>query len=384
MNIDLTDYTTDSTAQSETTDEHSIDDSEPEVGQDIEIGGGQDSTNPPPPVDSSQTAPTIEDGNVLCGDSITLLDQLPENRFHAIVCDPPYNYQNGGVFGNEWDSIGSPKEYQEWCQEWSESALKTLKPGGHLIAFSGDTTHHRLFSGVQDAGYEIRHTFTWNYSQGFPKGRALKGYLDDEDNIEKWGEWRGKLKPAQEFAVIARSPFTGSATRNQVENGTGNLNVKEGEIPTDDDTSRTVKGGGEDYSIDGDKENFAYSEDKVTGGGDGRYPTNVAVDDAVGCLMNERNDEDIAKFFYTSKPSKEEKTHGGQLDTTHNTTKPLHLMEHLITLCTAEDQWVLDPFCGSGTTLLAAQNVARNSMGIDAEAEWVELTEKRLQLNELR
>jgi len=319
----------------------------------------------------------ISNGTVITGDSMSELETLPENKFHAIITDLPYNF-DGGIAQEKWDDIGTAKEYQKWCENWSEKALRTLKPGGHLLAFSGEVSHHRMMSGIEDAGYSIRHMIPWIHGDGFPKGPRLSTWLEREAK-EKWGDWRGTLKPAIEPAILFRAPLDGnSSTRNQVKHGTANLNVEVCRIGADD----------------------------------GRYPANVVLDPVMADVMdlesgqrggpvsktpnsqysqedslffkggrNKENSYDdtggASRFFYCSKASKPEKTHDGKIENNHNTVKPIDLMEWLIKLVTAEDQWVLDPFVGSGTTLCAAENVGRKSVGIEQNKEYAKTAQKR-------
>lgn len=369
-------------------------------------------------------------GNVIQGDTLSVLPELPQNEFHAIVCDPPYNF-DGGFMQQEWDDIGSAKEYQQWCQEWAEKALTTLKPGGHLIAFSGNRSHHRLMSGVEDAGYEIRDTVTWHYGDGFPKGPKLSTWLDGEDE-QKWGDWRSMLKPATEFAVLARSPLdTSSSTQNQVQHGVANLNIEACRIPTVGDES--LDGGRRSAMVDSDahegyERDWWDDEDHVDeldeevgervshAEENGRYPPNLALDSVMADVMDllagdvsgvdnrgqcdgerdsgfydvgsdsgdgEPNSRVYAdnggasRFFYCSKAAKKERTHGGEVENDHPTVKPIDLMEWLVKMVTAEGQKVLDPFAGSGTTMVAAENVGRECVGIEMEEEYVELAEQR-------
>lgn len=336
----------------------------------------------------SETEYEVSHGNVIQGDTLSVLPELPENEFHAVVCDPPYNF-DGGFMQQEWDDIGSAKEYQQWCQEWAEKALTTLKPGGHLIAFSGNRSHHRLMCGVEDAGYEIRDTITSHYGEGFPKGQQIDRWLDDE-YVDQFGDWRGMLKPATEFAVLARSPLAGtSSTKNQMEYGTGNLNVEACRIDV------------EDSKCEG-------TTDK------GRYPPNLVLDSVMASVIDLQSGElssgDVTKyqegtngdvygdktdgmgvspddvyadsggasrFFYCSKASKRERTHDGQVDNDHPTVKPIDLMQWLVKMVTAEGQKVLDPFAGSGTTMVAAENANRECVGIEMDEEYVELAEQR-------
>jgi DNA modification methylase len=84
-------------------------------------------------------------------------------------------------------------------------ALRVLKPGGHLLAFGGTRTYHRLACAVEDAGFEIRDTICWLYGSGFPKSLNLDG------DREGWGT---ALKPAHEPIVVARKPLVGTVAAN--------------------------------------------------------------------------------------------------------------------------------------------------------------------------
>lgn len=357
------------------------------------------------------------DETVVNGDCFEVITQLPDDSFHAVVTDPPYNFE-GGFMQEEWDEIGSPDDYQAWCKAWSSDLLRVLKPGGHLIAFSGNRSHHRLMAGVEDAGYEIRDTITWHYGQGFPKGARLKTYLDDEE-AEEWGDWRGTLKPATEFAVLARTPLDGSsATQNQVEHGTGNLNVEACRIPlnptVDESQRRTMTRSNKDRD-DGWEMDESGEHDTEVIDEEGRYPANLVLDSTMAEVMdlgyetsttgnrssesqdavventqwyvdNHQSDEytdsgGLSRFFYCPKAHKNERTHDGDIENDHPTVKPIDLMEWLVKLVTAEGQWVLDPFVGSGTTLLAAQNTGRRAMGIEQDEAYCEIARGRLEVN---
>jgi hypothetical protein len=84
---------------------------------------------------------------ILEGDCLEQMAAMPAASVDAVVCDPPYGL---GFMGKEWD-------------------LRVLKPGGHLLAFGGTRTYHRLACAIEDAGFEIRDTIAWLYGQGFPK-----------------------------------------------------------------------------------------------------------------------------------------------------------------------------------------------------------------------
>ena len=125
-----------------------------------------------------------------------MMREMGENSVDSIVTDPPYGL---GFMGKKWDALPPG-------QEWAEECLRVLKPGGHLLAFGGTRTWHRLAVAVEDAGFELRDSIAWMYGSGFPKHRAA-------------------LKPAFEPIVFARKPFKGSLEANEAEYGTGALDI---------------------------------------------------------------------------------------------------------------------------------------------------------------
>jgi len=88
---------------------------------------------------------------------------MPDNSVHSIVTDPPYEL---GFMGRGWDKSGIANNVDLW-----KEALRVLKPGGHLLAFSGSRTYHRMVCAIEDAGFEIRDQIMWLYGSGFPKSR---------------------------------------------------------------------------------------------------------------------------------------------------------------------------------------------------------------------
>ena len=239
------------------------------------------------------------------GDAFDVLPTLPADSVHAVVTDPPYGL---AFMGRDWDDF-EPKEYQEWCEEWAREALRVLKPGGHMLAFSGNRTHHRLFTGVEDAGFEIRDTITWHYGSGFPKALDVSKAIQKSNGVEpketndamdngmwaddseyndcynhhtmpepegvaaKWDGFKTALKPATEYVVVARAPLSeGTVAENVQTHGTGALNIDgcrvEGEVKTFEND-------------DGDSET-CYSDglhgSQQVGTTEGRYPSNVVFD----------------------------------------------------------------------------------------------------------
>jgi len=112
---------------------------------------------------------------VLHGPAELLLPALPPSSVDAVVTDPPYNL---AFMGKSWDSVGGPAAFAEWCRLWTAECLRVLKPGGHLLAFGGTRTYHRMVCGIEDAGFEIRDSVTWLYAQGFPKSLDVSKAID--------------------------------------------------------------------------------------------------------------------------------------------------------------------------------------------------------------
>jgi len=192
---------------------------------------------------------------LLHGDCLELLRTLPDNSVDAVVTDPPYGLS---FMGKKWD-YDVPSE-----DIWRE-CLRVLKPGGHLLAFAGTRTQHRMAVRIEDAGFEIRDMIAWVYGSGFPKsldvskaidkeagaerevvgekitGRALGGNNWREgdaggqemipitapatDAAKQWHGWGTALKPALEPITVARKPLIGTVADNVLEHGTGALNV---------------------------------------------------------------------------------------------------------------------------------------------------------------
>ncbi|MET8648507.1 DNA-methyltransferase [Nocardia aurea] len=118
------------------------------------------------------------------GDCLDVLRELSDGSADAAVCDPPYALE---FMGKAWDGWATPKAFQSWCESWATECLRVLKPGGHLLAFGGSRTWHRLASAVEDAGFEIRDSIAWLYGSGFPKSMDVAKAIDrqrhDRDDV---------------------------------------------------------------------------------------------------------------------------------------------------------------------------------------------------------
>lgn len=112
---------------------------------------------------------------VIHADCIEAMREMDEASVDAVVCDPPYSLR---FMGRGWDDQGEGAQIEESHRAWATEALRVLKPGGHLLAFGGTRTYHRLACAVEDAGFEIRDSLIWLYGSGFPKSLAVDKAID--------------------------------------------------------------------------------------------------------------------------------------------------------------------------------------------------------------
>jgi site-specific DNA-methyltransferase (adenine-specific) len=377
------------------------------------------------------------------------MKEMPEASVDAIVTDPPYGIN---FMGKEWDGpggmlgqIATGKEkrgafayggsrsrdyadndntkFQEWCLLWATELLRVLKPGGHILAFGGTRTHHRLACGIEDAGFEVRDQIQWLYGSGFPKsmnvGKAIdkragkkrkvvgkkkaspKGISAAETRSEtaagsfggkskmidvtapatdaaaRWEGWGTALKPANEPIVVARKPFKGTVAENVQEYGTGAINIDACRI----NTTETITNHSRSSKAAVSKGKYGDSKQQKThqtpGQQLGRWPANVILDPEAGAMLDEQSGREASRFFYCPKASKAERTRGARANA-HPTVKPIDLMRYLVRLVTPPGGTVLDPFTGSGTTGIAAGLEGFDFIGIEREPEYCEIAEARL------
>jgi len=235
------------------------------------------------------------------GDCLTVLRTLTDNSVDAVVTDPPYGLS---FMAKKWD-YDVPSE-----DIWRE-CLRVLKPGGHLLAFAGTRTQHRMAVRIEDAGFEIRDMIAWVYGSGFPKsldvekaihakqttGRSDSQVTGDgrsriegqhfhefrKGNAEKqvlenpipeaaaWHGWGTALKPALEPITVARKPLDGTVAENVLRHGTGAINVDGCRVVTDE-----LKGKVYNNNNTGWKCTCAPST--VHGNETGRWPANLIHD----------------------------------------------------------------------------------------------------------
>lgn len=383
------------------------------------------------------------------GDCLEVLRAMPDNSVDSIVTDPPYGLTNkgggpngkgldtpyarakagaaaGGFMGLKWDSDVPPVDV------WIE-CLRVLKPGGHLLAFAGTRTQHRMAARIEDAGFEIRDMIAWVYGSGFPKSHNLDG---------DWQGWGTALKPALEPITVARKPLAGTVAANVREHGTGALNIDACRVPVDHHADapqlRTMNRG---IRVNGDgwgMSTLAADVSQVVLA-EGRWPANVIHDGSKDVLqafpeatgqkakvtgtepsntlravyeglagdrspMAPRADAgSAARFFYCAKASRADRNEGlptgdapavttnatmreredadwrARNGNHHPTVKPTELMAYLCRLVTPPGGVVLDPFMGSGSTGKAALREGFCFIGIEREADYLEIARARME-----
>jgi hypothetical protein len=172
------------------------------------------------------------------GDCREVLKQLPDCSVDSIVTDPPYEL---GFMGKAWDSTGVAYQVEVW-----QECLRVLKVGGHLLAFGGSRTYHRLACAIEDAGFQIRDQIMWVYGSGFPKSlnigkqqgcwcefneKALEGCEIQQTLRLRLNSWGTALKPAHEPIVMARKPLVGTVAQTVLTHGTGGINIDGCRVP---------------------------------------------------------------------------------------------------------------------------------------------------------
>lgn len=334
------------------------------------VGDGRTREKKPP---APALVPADADVQLIEGCCIEKMAELDDASVDAIVTDPPYEL---GFMGKQWDASGIAYNADVWRE-----ALRVLKPGGHLLAFGGTRTYHRMVCAIEDVGFEVRDSLHWIYGTGFPKSHDVSKAVDG-DEAKQWNGWGTALKPAHEPIVVARKPLDGTVAETVLAHGTGALNADACRVG---DEKITIRGDGNVWVEAGRKGNPAQHFDRV-----GRWPPNIlfvhaddCTDDACadGCPVAALGDEP-AQFFpcfrYEAKATRGERAAGLDDDNTHPTVKPVELMRWLVRLVTPPGGTVLDPFMGSGTTGIAAAIERFAFIGIEKEPDHVRIARGRL------
>ena len=336
------------------------------------------------------------------GDCRKAMAALPDASIDAVVTDPPYGLS---FMGKRWD-------YDVPGVDVWQQVLRALKPGGHLLAFAGTRTQHRMAVRIEDAGFEIRDMIAWVYGSGFPKSldvskaidkaagaeREVLGYTENArpnrvgketklsgaqtiggeitapatDAARQWQGWGTALKPALEPITVARKPLSGTVAANVLQYGTGGINVDGCRVGNREarELNRNAAGG---IANNGHKG----SQGTVIDGGQGRWPANLihdGSDEVVGLFPETEEEQSAARFFYTAKADKSDRGHGNN----HPTVKPVDLMRYLVRLVCPMGGIVLDPFNGSGTTAVASRAEHCRYIGAELNEDYCRITVERL------
>jgi DNA modification methylase len=352
------------------------------------------------------TEPAIqtENATVYLGNNLQILPTLPNNSVDSIVTDPPYEL---GFMGKSWDASGIAYSVELW-----QECLRVLKPGGHLLAFSGSRTYHRMVVAIEDAGFEIRDMVSWISNKTFPKSLNISKAIDKKlganrkvvginpnvvraakiaggsdfggftkanaeitisatEEAKKWEGWGTALKPTVEPIVLARKPIESTIAENVLKYGTGAMNIDASRIGTETITINTFDNGAKPFGN-------AVGEPFTSRESVGRWPANIVIDQEALENLNETLPK-ADRYFYVARANQQDRNEGLQNANKHPTVKPTSLMRYLIKLVTPEGGTVLDPFTGSGSTGKAAILDEYKFVGIELTAEYLPIIAGRLQ-----
>lgn len=344
-----------------------------------------------------------------------------------------------GAAGRRIRYGSSAKSMQQWHEQWAVAALRVAKPGAYLLAFGGTRTVHRMTVALEDAGWLIRDMLVWGYASGFPKSKALlKPAWEPIVMARKPGPLReldiegcriGPPPPSvpQPVSGFASQVFGTPSGRN------GEMSEASGRWPANIVLTDPIFDGGWDGVVGGGEAGGGFgvrgASSHIYGGGDGFTA-------ATGERVGYGDTGTYSRFFLIPKASRSDREpvlpgmleegrrstdygamrtrecnecgsrakasgpdarwpncehddwrwveqhdtghKGGNRRNVHPTVKPVELMRHLVRLVTPAGGVVLDPFLGSGTTALAAEQEGRQWVGIEREAEYVAIAEARL------
>jgi len=288
--------------------------------------------------------------SVVATDGIAAVRQLDASSVHLILSDIPY-----GIGADEWDVLhnntnsallGSspaqaragavfrrrgkplngwseadrqiPVEYQRWCESFAGEWLRVLRPGGSALVFAGRRLAHRCVVAFEDAGFTFKDSLAWLRESAPHRAQRVSIVFQrrgDEDSAKQWDGWRvGNLRPTFEPILWFVKPYTIGTT----------------------------------------------IADNVLAHGVGAFNEEAFV-------RYEHVPDNVLRSGFG-------KGEGGR----HVAQKPVKLLRALIELTTLPGQLVLDPFCGSGSTLVAAKSTSRDFLGFEVDPEAVKVARERL------
>ncbi|WP_284125838.1 DNA-methyltransferase [Parerythrobacter aestuarii] len=284
------------------------------------------------------------------GDCIELLKSVASGSVHLILSDIPY-----GIGAEDWDVLHSntnsaylgsspaqqsagavfkkrgkpingwseadraiPREYQDWCSSWAGEWFRVLKPGASAFVFAGRRLAHRCICAMEDAGFSLKDQLAWMRERAPHRAQRLSVVYErrgDAASAEDWRGWRvGNLRPTFEPVLWFTKPY------------------KIGTTLADNALAHGVGAYNQDAFL-----RYRAEPENVLGGGFGKGEAGL-----------------------------------------HPTQKPVLLMQSIIELTTKRGQLVLDPFAGSGSTLVAARDLGRHYLGMEANPDYVDTARSRL------
>jgi site-specific DNA-methyltransferase (adenine-specific) len=289
---------------------------------------------------------------VFSGDCREVLRTVPENSISACITDPPYNYEfighkwdareverrldrikdsktlvknipygsglAGGVRNKRWYQRNRENilDYQKWCMEWGTEVYRVCKPGAVIAVFNSTRTMAHVQVALEEAGFYARDTLVYRRHSGIPKGDNLASALKQKGVSDEEHEegWHSCLRNEWEAIVVLQKPLEENYINTYLKYGVG----------------------------------YFYTRNE-----DGSFQSNIL--------------ENIPK----TQDDKQQ---------VHCTVKPLALMEKLVEMFVpkAEEHIILDPFAGSGTTLVAARKLGRSYLGIEIVPDYIEIIRQRL------
>jgi len=290
---------------------------------------------------------------IINGDCQTVMKELPDNYISACITDPPYNYEfighkwdeqeiqrrmnkakdnsktlvknipygsglAGGVRNKRWYQKNRDNivDYENWCYEWGKELFRVCKPGATVLVFNSTRTIAHVQIALEKAGFYARDILVYRRTSGIPKGINMQRKMEQKGypNSEKFAGWQSCLRSEWESICVLQKPLVNNYTETLMTYGTGLF---------------------------------------YTTTDDGGFQSNI--------LENIKRDK-AADYNI------------------HCTVKPLDLMQKLIKIFAPKTKGsiILDPFAGSGTTLVAAKKAGVDYLGIELEAQYIEIINKRL------
>lgn len=365
------------------------------------------------------------------GDCLEVLKTLPDNSVDAVITDGPYGLE---FMGKEWDSFkegrmskykdggevnidgiksrsgkggagpqytkraaarckncgrqrwsGNPcdcdepdfeidnsslRSFQSFCEAWATQCYRVLKPGGHMLSFGGSRTYHRMASGVEDAGFEIRDQILFVYGSGFPKSLNIGKAIDKKEGNERkvvglrtdgaGNKNSNNIMYDEEHKFVAEKIFKETKGNSEWEGfGTG---LK----PAHEDIVLAKKDGDDLMEIDTQPGFYYGAKCSKKDRNEGLDGFEKKQNELIGQLNNSVRENGTIRT--TPEPKQNH----------HPTVKPTDLMKYLIKLITPPNGVVLDPFMGSGSTGKAAVSLGYSFIGIEREQEYFDIAEARI------